>query len=263
MAWGTGVAGRWHLVWIAALMVSFALAGASEARANALSGDCANGANLTDTACQNHGATDIYYGSEAQWENRRLSILQNTYAPSYGHINNTMWLYTGMDVSGNETQWVEMGLWNGHSPWCLSCTNTYTLYWGEVDYWGTFHGHAVSYPSADSSIHDYLIFRNSNGQWDVYRDSGYITTSQYQGNSVAYEAQVGLEVARPTNGDISWAHSDTFHNDMLDVYTKANGSWQYWWYQDHHNDQPCGSYPTGQCMNGSEHGPTEWDVNKP
>lgn len=234
------------------------------ARAQIGGGPCNHGVPPGSTACENGQNGEAYGGSYGVWDNNNFYL--NDYS-NFGFIEQQMWLYT---TNPESRQLVEIGIRNGWAIGGDPCQCVaYEVYWSEHDSAG--NEYPVFVANTDpfhAATHSYEIQRRYDIQyeWDVFYDSNYVGTATHQ-SYVGYEAQVGL-----LDSDCGPAgctavgpnsHSDTFHFRSLETRTFA-GTWSYWPYQNTWIDDPCGTYPSGYCMNGTAYGsPSDWYNNKP
>lgn len=117
--------------------------------------------------------------------------------------------------------------------------------------------------TSDSSNHTFTIERDPNNPkyWYERYDGNVIKYATGQNSSTIYQQQVGLELAQNTGAlSLSWATVSTIHNSM--TYKNTNDAWVGWSYFNTYRNQRCGSYPAGDCTNGSAPWVGEWDVNR-
>jgi hypothetical protein len=177
-----------------------------------------------------------------------------------------MWTWTSPNSDTTGKNLLEVGYLNGYSPSGTGCTTGSTnaqLYWYNWDSNAAVTTTIFGTQTSDSSNHTFTIERDPNNinNWDEYYDGSLFKYATGQNSSTAYQQQAGLELSENVGAlSLTWATVSTIHNSM--TYEDTNGNWVDWSYYNTFRDQPCGSYPAGDCTNGSAPWIGEWDVNR-
>ncbi len=219
--------------------------------------DCAHGGNWESTACLLYSGP--YYGVYVAFNNNTMYI-DPSYEAAGQHINHTLWVYSNSPCS----PFVELGYTHGF--YGMTGYRWYQGYWD-----GVLNDNPVAYPynatTNDGSPHTYWVRYDGNRQFSLLLD-GYVIpgavygAAQNQGYG-GCKAGAGIEVSRTPGYPPSSAFwSDTF--DLLNMkYGKPDGTWWLWPASYSYIYYPCGSYPVGQCFNGTYYGDGHWADNKP
>lgn len=211
---------------------------------------CPHGANQESTACF-YGVAQ--YGDFTEFHNNNMYFTNLSYEESGGHINQTLWAYSGAPCSS----WQELGLTQGYHGQVA-----YLWYWAYYNYTSnTYQDFPLGYTSPNGTLHTYEILYDGNAQYTAYLDYGAVGTIGGLGYGTCI-ASTGLEVS---NGEMPVTHSDTFTMNPLQ-WEGTNGVWNFGWNAGQYwVDNPCGAgYSPPNCANGTFNGSNnQWNDNKP
>lgn len=231
---------------VAALLAAPVLGDAS----GGYSGTCGptGGARLGDfsVACLT-GVTQI--ADEAEFNNAEL---YSAYWPSDGHINESLWAFTGSPCAAGGG--VEVGLtYGGYNDQA-----EYGFYYG----WtvgGHYYGHFVSSQSENGSENVYALIWDGGGQYSIYID-GVIQYSPVGLSNGTCQGMVGLE----STSAPSYSTSAATFNDTPLYWENPSGGWSSNFFSSYYVAYPCGLYgnTAPYCFNGAEYSSSYWANNQ-
>lgn len=209
--------------------------------------NCPHGGNYLAAVCF-YGNTQIY--DATRFNNEYLYAAPNI--PSGGHINNTIWAYSGSPC----TSWVEVGLTEGYHK--LSWYGVYDA----ANVGGIYSDAFQSFQSVDGSNHLYALIYNGSGMYTIQYDSTVLNVLSGLGNGTCI-AEAGLEEAKNHPPDNTY-HADTFDDTPL-AWTDTNGGYHPQWSTGQFwVDYLCGwnGNVTPNCLEGVQYSNTHWAANK-
>lgn len=206
------------------------------------------------------------YGIWGQWSSVALN---------YGdarHVNNTLWIHVPDGSQPNGYDLLEMGLCNGGpSDLCWGATPGYAALYVAINAGSNppdFHW--IRWVALDGSTHKYAIMSSiwdGHGYpWQFYYDDGQgmrlVYSQDFPSQTASSNtAQVGGELqVNVSYGLDSTQSAGTFSDFVQLEYTDT--SWHAWTSYNYHTDDPCGSYPPGQCFNAQIPSQSVWNWNK-
>jgi hypothetical protein len=211
--------------------------------------NCPHGLNPESSACFYGVAQE---GDYTEWHNNNMYYTNGNYG-SGGHINETIWAYSGSPC----TAWVETGLTHGFHG-----SSAYEWYWAYSNTGGFYQDFPAGNTSPDGTNHAYELLYVGNGTYNVYRDFGSVGSVGGMGQGTCI-ALTGGEVR---SGDMTVTHSDGFDNNPLQWESFGNNAWNYNWNTSQYwIDNPCGQqgYSSPNCFNGLFYSPSHYANSKP
>ncbi len=208
-------------------------------------------------------------GLEGQWYDELLNMPHSEVEDGY-HISNEMWFATSYNSHGYG--WVEEGLANACNVYGATSSDTCADLGGEqayLQFWATqdnvankFYFRLIDNLSPDGDNHVYEIWDTSscdNDDFTIYVDFAAVGTATDQHSCKSDEEFFGIELSSP--GANSGEVADTFNNYMQ--YYDDGVGWEYYGSPAGEITIPCGTYPNGECLNGTTYQDSEWSDNKP